>query len=577
MRENRVAWTLSLSFFSLVGAACSDTTPRIETGAAGQGAVTGAAGTSAPAPGPGPAAAGTNAAAPCVTGAPSPSPLRRLTHVEYANTVRDLLGVTLSPADTFPADPITGGFANNASVLTVTALQAEKYLEAAEALAAEAVKKLSTLVPCQAASATDEACARQFIARFGRRAYRRPLAPEDTDRLLRAFRAGAAEGTFAAGIELVIQTALQSPSFLHRLELGAPAPAGAKVQPLTQHELAARLSYFLWSSMPDPTLDAAADAGQLGTLEQVAAKARAMLADPRARPAVGEFYRQWLGLGALPGLVKDAAVHPEFNDQLRAAMRAETQAFVEHVVWTGDHKLQTLLTSNLGFPDAALAKVYGVTGPTGAAPQMVTLPAAQRAGVLTHAGVLAVHALPDQSSPVSRGKFVREQLLCTVPPPPPPNLNVTPPDVDPTKPTRERFAAHTADASCAACHTLMDPIGFGFEAFDAVGRFRATDGGRAVDDSGEIFSSKDANGPFKGARQLAERLAGSEQVRDCVATQWFRYAMGRFDGAGDLCSLAPMRAGFAASGGDLQELLVALTQTEAFLTRRALAPGEAMP
>jgi hypothetical protein len=123
----------------------------------------------------------------------------------------------------------------------------------------------------------------------------------------------------------------------------------------------------------------------------------------------------------------------------------------------------------------------------------------------------------------------------------------------------------------------MDPIGFGFEAYDAVGRFRTTDGGRAVDDSGEILRSTDANGPFKGARQLAEKLAASGQVRDCVATQWFRYAMGRYDGMGDMCSLAPLRAGFAASSGDLQELLVALTQTEAFLTRRALAPGEVMP
>src|SRR5262245_23748121 len=255
MRRRRAAWTLSLSL-GLVGAACSGNQPRIETGAAGQGAVSGASGTSAPGPGPAPGPGGASSAPPCVTAAPSPSPLRRLTRVEYNNTVRDLLGVDLSPADAFPADQVTGGFANNATVLAISPLLAEKYLEAAEALAAEAVKK-PALVPCQPASATDEACARQFIARFGRRAYRRPLGPEDTDRLLRAFRAGAAEGTFTAGIELVIQTALQSPSFLHRLEFGAPGQAGAKLVALTQHELAARLSYFLWASMPDPTLDAA--------------------------------------------------------------------------------------------------------------------------------------------------------------------------------------------------------------------------------------------------------------------------------------------------------------------------------
>jgi hypothetical protein len=289
---------------------------------------------------------------------------------------------------------------------------------------------------------------------------------------------------------------------------------------------------------------------------------------------VGEFYRQWLGLGALDTVAKDPAVYPDFTEGLRGAMRAETQAFVEHVMWAADHKLAMLLTAPLGFAATAeLAKLYGVAP----APGMVALPPAQRAGVLTQAGVLAVHALPNQSSPVTRGKFVREQLLCQTPSQPPPNLNVTPPDVDPTKTTRERFVEHTANAGCAACHTLMDPIGFGLEAYDGIGRFRATEGGRPVDDAGELTQTKDADGPFVGARALAERLAGSAQVRDCVATQWFRYTMGRFDGAGDECSLKPLREAFTASGGDLEELLVAMTRTEAFLTRRALAPGEVMP
>lgn len=559
MSRTRLAW------ISLLAAACAG--QKLDPGATGAagtgGATTGTAGTSGTVVIPG---------ALCTTSDPSPSPLRRLTRVEYENTVHDLFGLDLPLASSFPADPVAGGFGNNAAVLTVSSLQAEKYLEAAEVVAATAVKDLSTLVPCEPSG--EETCARQFIERFGRRAYRRPLAPADTDRLLRAFRAGRAEGTFSAGIELVIQTALQSPSFLYRFELGGTTPANAKLVPLTQHEVASRLSYFLWASMPDAALDAAADAGKLGTPDQIAAQARVMLAAPRARAAVGDFYRQWLGLGALDGVAKDPAVYPELTDELRGAMRAETQAFVEHVVWSADHKLGTLLTAPLGFPStAALAGIYGV----GAAPGMVALPPAQRAGVLTQASVLAVHALPDQSSPVTRGKFVRQQLLCQTPAQPPPNLNVTPPDVDPTKTTRERFAEHTANAGCAACHALMDPIGFGLEAYDGIGRFRSMEGGRPVDTSGELTQTKDANGPFVGARALAERLAGSAQVRDCVATQWFRYAMGRFDGAGDTCSLEPLREAFTASGGDLQDLLVAMTRTEAFLTRRALAPGEVMP
>jgi hypothetical protein len=557
MSRTRFAW------ISLLAAACAS--PKLDDGgpgAAGTGGGTGAAGTGGVVVVPNPL---------CTTTEPSASPLRRLTRVEYENTVRDLFGMAdLQVAAAFPADPVAGGFANNASLLTVSSLQAEKYLDAAEALSAKAVENLPALVGC--APSGEETCARQFIEKFGRRAYRRPLAAADTDRLLRAFRAGRAEGTFSAGIELVIQTALQSPSFLYRFEYGAGAAAGAKLLPLTQHEVASRLSYFLWASMPDAALDAAADAGKLATPEQITAQARAMLSAPRARAAVGEFYRQWLGLGALDGVAKDPAVYPELTDELRGAMRAETQSFVEHVMWTGDRKLGTLLTSPLGFVGSAdLAKLYG------SAQGMVSFPPAQRAGVLTQAGVLAVHALPDQSSPVTRGKFVREQFLCQTPSQPPANLNVTPPEVDPTKTTRERFAEHTANAGCAACHTLMDPIGFGLEAYDGIGRFRTTDGGRAVDDSGDLTQTKDINGPFVGARALAERLAGSAQVRDCVATQWFRYAMGRFDGAGDTCSLTPLREAFTASGGDLQELLVAMTRTEAFLTRRALAPGEVMP
>ena len=201
---------------------------------------------------------------------------------------------------------------------------------------------------------------------------------------------------------------------------------------------------------------------------------------------------------------------------------------------------------------------------------MFELDPEQRAGLLTQAAVLAVHALPDQSSPVSRGKLVREKLLCQPPPAPPPNANITPPEVDPTKSTRERFAAHTAEPSCKACHELMDPIGFVFESYDALGRYRERDGEVPIDTSGWISGSEDADGDVANARELAERLAASEQVRDCVATQWFRFGFGRFEAPADACSIAEAQEIFAASDGDLRELLVALTQTESFLQRRAI-------
>jgi hypothetical protein len=512
---------------------------------------------------------------------PPASPLRRLTRLEYNNTARDLFGFDLAPADGFPADEVAGGFSNNASVLTVSPLLAEKYLEAAEKLAAEAVKNLTALLPCDPAAMGEEPCARQFVQRFGRRALRRPLEAPDVERLMRAFAAGRADGSFAEGIEVVIRAALQSPSFLYRFEIGGMPAAGEKLVRLTQPELASRLSYFLWGSMPDDNLSAAADAGGLGSSHQVAQQARIMLQDPRARRAVTEFHRQWLGVGTLDTLVKDAQAHPEFTEELRVAMRAELPAFIDHLIWSADRRLATLLTAPLGFASGPLATLYGVAAPgpaAGADPQMVSFPPGARAGVLTQAAVLAVHALPDQSSPVMRGKFVRERFLCQEPPPPPPDLNVTPPEVDPSQPTRERFAQHTASPSCAVCHQLMDPIGFGFEGYDAIGRLRTMDGGRAVDESGWVVESDDLDGPFRGAGELGEKLAQSGQVRDCVATQWFRYAFGRHEAAvGDACSLAAVRKAFTSSGGDIRELLVALTQTESFLYRRAHGPEGVSP
>ena len=503
--------------------------------------------------------------------------MRRLTRLEYNNTVRDLLGDTTAPADRFPPDEVSNGFNNNGAVLSVSPLLAEKYQEAAEALAATAVKNLAALVPCDPARAGEDACARQFVEGFGRRVYRRPLAAAETQRLLAVHGAARAGATFARGIEVTLRAMLQSPSFLYRLEITSAGRPGEKLVRLTSHEVAARLSYLLWASTPDDRLLQAADRNELATPEQVGRMARALLDDPRTRRAAAEFYRQWLGLGALDNLVKDARVYPELTAELRAGMRAESAAFVEHLVFgAGDRKLGTLFTSSTSFVTPALARLYGVTPPAGgsgggaAAPQQVALPPAERAGVLTHAALLAVHALPDQSSPVARGKFVREQILCQELPSQPPNLMVTPPEVDPTRPTRERFRQHAEDPACAICHALMDPVGFGLEAYDGIGRFRASDGGRPVDSTGMLVQTRDADGSFRGARELAERLSRSAEVRDCLATQWYRYSLGRLEGPGDACSITRLRNTFSASGGDLRELLVAVTETEAFLHRPAL-------
>jgi hypothetical protein len=303
-----------------------------------------------------------------------------------------------------------------------------------------------------------------------------------------------------------------------------------------------------------------------------------MLADPKARVAISDFYNQWMGTSRLDVTSKNTSMFPGYSPALRDAMARELPAFVEHLLWTGDHKLQTLLTDPVAFVSGPLAQVYGVTAPANSAttPQRVMLPATQnRAGILTQAGFLAVQAHPDQTSPVLRGKFIRTKLLCQPPPPPPADADITPPSVTEGGTARERFSAHlTAGTSCNACHQLMDPIGFAFENFDAMGQYRSSEAGKPIDASGQVLGATDPNlaGAFTGARELASKLAGSAQVRDCLATQWFRFAAGRGEESADACSIARLQESFAASEGDLVELVVGMTQTDAFLYRAQVTP-----
>lgn len=507
----------------------------------------------------------------CADGAVTRTPLRRLTRFEYANTVRDLLGVDASAAQELPPDEETGGFDNNAQVLTVSSLHAEKYVLLSEALAKQAVQSLATLTACDAAVKGEDACAQSFAQNFGRRAFRRPITPVDEQLLLAAYAAGKNGGSHAEGIEVMIRAALQSPNFLYRFETTPSAGAGRV--PLSAFELATRLSYLVWASGPDDALLDAAASGQLATKAQVAAKAREMLARPQARAAIDRFFEQWSGNSRLSVMTKSATLFPSYSTALRDAMARELPAFVNDVLWSGDRSLRALLTANVAFVSGPLAQLYGVAAPAGTEPVRVTLPEAQgRSGILTQAGFLSVQSHPDQTSPVLRGKFVRTMLLCQPPPSAPPDVDISVPSIDQAGTARERFGEHlTAGNSCSGCHTLMDPIGLTFEHFDAMGQYRETDGGRVIDVSGEVTQSDDPNlhGAINGVRELGEKLARSQQVRDCLATQWFRFAAGRTEADADACSLAQLKSSFTASEGDVLELIVGSTQTDAFWYRSA--------
>jgi hypothetical protein len=503
----------------------------------------------------------------CVTKAVGPSPLRRLTHTEYDNAVHDLLGDTTQPGLAFAADTQVGLFDNTASAQTVPELLADQYLTAAVNLA-QGISDIHAFLGCDPAGADGKTCVQGFVQRFARRAYRRPLTQDEVSSLVAIYDDTSASSDAQTGMRGVITAVLASPNFLFRPEFGNGTATLPNATQVTPFELAARLASLLWASTPDDPLLDAAEGGALSTHEQVEAQARRMLKDERARPAISAFYEQWLGLPLLATATKDSSVYPEWSEALRAAMAEETRRFVANVIWDDDAKLSTLMTASYSFLNASLARLYGVSGPSDDLTFAQTvLDKSQRAGVLTQASVMTAFASPTGSSPIKRGKLVRVRLLCQDLPDPP--ANVPPPD--PPKPgvsTRERFAMHTNNPACRGCHDLIDGLGFGLEHYDGIGKYRTMDQGVAVDASGEVTDTTDIDGPYSGGPQLSALLAMSEQARDCVPTQWLRYALARREGGDDTCSLVALRDAFKTSGGDLRELMVALTQTDAFWNYR---------
>jgi len=499
----------------------------------------------------------------CQEPAVGPAVVRRMTRLEYNNAVRDLLKDTTRPADAFPAEEVEYGFNNNAAALTVTELLAEQYMSAAEALAATAVQDLPGLVGCDPLVVGELVCAQQFIKEFGRRAFRRAVAPDEQARLEVVFDSGAADG-FASGIELTLQAILQSPHFLYRVEKGEvdeSLPPG--LRRVTDLELAARLSFYLWKSVPDEPLLAAAEAGTLREPAVLRAQAERLLADPRGRAGMVDFVAQWLDIESLDGAAKDPATYPEFTDEIRGLMRQEAAQFVEYALFEDDGTLRTLLTAPYTFLNATLADYYMLPGSAGPDFIKVDLPADHpRRGMLTLGGLLTTLGKFESTAPVQRGKFVRQQLMCTIILPPP-DVEFMPPEIDPNATTREKYKEHSVNPACAGCHVYMDPIGFGFEHFDGAGRYRAVENGFPIDASGEVIQGDGPlDGKFDGVAELAGKLAGSGIVRECLVRQQFRHTFGREPVEADWCTLDRLELAFA--GGSFPALMLAFIETDAF-------------
>jgi len=505
----------------------------------------------------------------CETVRPGLRLLRRLTPAEYDHTVRDLLGTQARYGERFASDPVVDGFDNNAASLQVSPLLAEQLRVAAEALATEATTPtaIGRIVPCTPTSATDLVCARRFVESFGLRAFRRPLAPEEVTRYTNLHQSIAVGEGFAEGVEAVVTAMLQSPHFLYRTELGVATPSGYA---LTPWEIASELSYLITGTMPDAALFEAARTGALTTPAQIEAQARRLLGTPAAREALRRFVAQWLDVDRLASVPKDAGTFPSFTAAVRSSLRGEFDRYVDAVLAHPGATLPELLTSGFTFVDATLATFYGLS-PTGVPDaqgfRRIDLLPRQRIGVLTLGAVQATHARPNASSPVHRGRLVRERLLCQPLPPPPPGVDAQPPDPDPRRSVREQYAMHSSVRPCVDCHRLIDPIGFAFEFFDGVGRHRTMDAGQTIDGRGEIVGSRSSDRMVRDVRELVTHLAASPEVHDCFARQLFQYAYASRPTEQTACALGEVQARFRASRLSLDELLRALVRSVHFVRR----------
>ena len=407
----------------------------------------------------------------------------------------------------------------------------------------------------------DEACARATIEAFGPKAWRRPLEAAEIEGLMGVYEAVTGDGgDFEDGLRHMLAATLLSPHFLYRVELDDD-PASATITNLSDYEVASRLSYMLWSSMPDEALFEAAANGELQTDEGIRRQVERMVADPKSVALIDNFAGQWLYLRAIDSVAPDPAVYPNFDEVLRASMKLEVERFVASFVGT-DRDMRELMSATEGEVDAILAAHYDLAPPADDW-GTVDLASVDRGGLLGMAGLLTVNSYPARTSPVIRGHYVLGQLMCQEPPPPPAGVEGLEEDID-AQSVREQLEQHRADPVCASCHVVMDEIGFGLEHFDVTGAWRDEDRGLPVDASGTLPGEV----TFYGARELSDLLAADPAFPHCMAEQLFTYGLGRVPGDHDERFLEDVDAAFAAGGYTFVELATAIAISPPFRTRR---------
>ncbi|MDX2019403.1 MAG: DUF1592 domain-containing protein [Deltaproteobacteria bacterium] len=501
-----------------------------------------------------------------------PAPLVRLTNRQYVNTLNDLFAGFTLPADqlTLPAESVTKGYSRVADVQAPSAALIDALQRNAATVATVVTADVTKLVSCTPTDAASEsACGRTFLARFGKQVFRRPLTAEETTRYLARFEAARTQWGFASAVSVLVSGLLQSPNFIYRPEFDATSSSKDPTL-VNSYAFASRLSYFLTDGPPDAALMASADTGALVDVATIDKHARRLMATPRARALVAEFHRQWLQFDRLKDLKKAPDLFPKFDGAMASALAQSTLSWVDKVFWDEGHTLSAFLTDNHAFVNDALAPIYGVKAPASSQLSWMEVPADQRSGILTQAGLLAAFAHQRNDAPVLRGVFVLDRLLCAPPAAPPINVNVGAAEAKPGAilTTRQMLEQTHTGPACAACHKVIDGAGFGFENYDAIGGFRTTEAGQDVDARGELFGT-DIDGTFNGAVELGKKLAGSTQVQRCLTSQWLAFALATTHEELDECVVEPIVQRFAAKGHDLRELLVAIATSDAFRFRPA--------
>jgi len=499
---------------------------------------------------------------------PGPNLARRLTVLEYGNTVEALLGVDVrvEATEQLPAELRADGFTNTSSGLITTLGHIEAY-DALASLAIERMPDLSGFVgeytSCQEFTS---ACESEFVERLGLRAFRRPLTEDERDALVSVFAAAQDEDeTFADGAGLAMQAMMQSPPFLYRLE---DETSGDGARELGGYALATRLSYLIWAGPPDAALLDAAGSDTLRTDAEIEAQVDRMLASAEARDASEAFVDDWLNLARLNGLPRDPERFPDWTTAIADAMVDETHSYFGALVWDDVRPLMDLFIAQEAWLTPELATHYGLE-PQGEGIQRYDMSnQPERGGLLTQGSMLTIGG--NESSMVARGLFVFESVLCQHPVSPPPGVDTTPPEIEPGSSQRDISEVRTTDATCAGCHLQFEPISWGLGRYLADGKFADEDHlGNALREDGFLRLPGSAQEyPYNNAGEMMTLLAEADATRECMASKTTQFAIGRALTGNDDCTMEQLQTRFADSDGTWRDLVVAIALSPGFRSVR---------